>query len=482
MDDTLLSVGARLPGLFCLKSLKPITLAACFFAAALSLQAAFADPPASDRVADDATGSSGDPSQAAAEAAQFHQFEFHAQGTWIFQEKPAFGAAYSGPESLQTRAETSFTLSATGYFAAHLWQGGEFYLDAELFRGQPFSNLLGFGGFPNGELQKGIGHDLADYIPRAFWRQTFGFGGGSEEKQSDQHQLGETLDHNRLVLTAGKLAVTDLFDNNQFSHDPRSQFMNWASYDYGSYDFAADIRGYSWGAAAELDEGDWAMRAGRFLMPRLPDGNQLNYSIMNYHGDQIEVDHSHVLFGEPGKIRVMMFLNRSIMGSFNDALTYAAENHSIPSVATVRKPQDKRGYGINGEQNLTDDIGVFVRLGWADGQTETYSFAEIEQTDQIGLSIKGTRWRRADDTFGIVYVQNGLSTAHQHYLADGGLGVFIGDGALSYHTEDIVETYYSIAINKYLSLSLDYQHIANPAYNSARGPVSVYGTRLHAEY
>ena len=462
--------------------MKTTTLAAGLIAAVLSLQAAFADPPTSERGADGSTDSVPDASSAAPPAPEFHQFEFHAQGTWIFQDKPSFSAAYSGPQSLETRAETSFTLSSTGYFAAHLWSGGEFYLDAELFRGQPFSNLLGFGGFPNGELQKGIGHDLADYIPRAFWRQTFGLGGASDEEQSDQHQLGETLDHNRLVLTVGKLAVTDLFDNNQFSHDPRTQFMNWASYDYGSYDFAADVRGYSWGVAAELDEGDWAFRAGRFLMPRLADGNQLNYSIMNYHGDQVEVDHAHALFGQPGKLRIMMFLNRSIMGSFDDALAYAARNHAIPSVANVRKPQDKRGYGLNGEQNLSDDVAVFARLGWADGQTETYAFAEIERTDQIGLSIKGTRWKRADDTIGVVYLQNGLSTAHQHYLADGGLGVFIGDGALSYHTENIVETYYSIAVNKYLSFSLDYQHIANPAYNSARGPVSIYGTRLHAEY
>ena len=454
--------------------MKPTLLAAGLLLAALSLQPALADPPAAGQSVDDSNGSTQPPA--------FDEFEFHAQGTWIFQEKPSFPAAYSGPESLQTRGETSFTLSTTGYFAAHLWQGGEFYLDAELFRGQPFSDLLGFGGFPNGELQKGVGHNLADYFPRGFWRQTFGLGGGSDQKQSDQHQLAETLDHNRLVLTAGKLAVTDLFDDNQFSHDPRTQFMNWASYDYGSYDFAADVRGYTWGVAAELDEGDWAVRAGRFLVARLPDGNQLNWSIMNYHGDQIEIDHAHTVFGQPGKLRALMFLNRSIMGSFNDALAYAARNHTIPILAPVRKPQDKRGYGLNGEQNLSDDIGLFARLGWSDGQTETYSFAEIERTDQVGLTIKGTRWKRSEDTVGVVYIQNGLSTAHQHFLADGGVGVFIGDGALSYHTEDIVETYYSIAINKYLSFSLDYQHIDNPAYNSARGPVSVYGTRLHAEY
>ena len=419
---------------------------------------------------------------AAADVPQYHEFEFHAQGTWIFQKHPSFGAEYSGPNSLKTHPETSFTLSATAFFAAHLWQGGEFYADAETLRGKPFSNLTGFGGFPNGELEKGAGLEPAGYVPRIFYRQTWGFGGGTDNLDSDQHQLGETVDHNRFVLTIGKVSITDLFDNNLFSHDARTQFFNAAMGDYGSYDYAADGRGYTGGIAGELDWDVWAFRAGRFMQPRSADGTGLDFQIMDYHGDQFEIDHSHTLFDQPGKIRFLAFINRAVMGSYDDALAYAQRTDTVPSLNRVRKPQDKRGYGVNLEQNLTSDIGLFGRLGWNDGQTETYAYSEIERIAQIGLSIKGTQWMRPDDTIGIGYAENGLSTAHQHYLEAGGLGVFIGDGALSYHTEDIVELYYSVALLKSVWFSPDYQHIQNPAYNAVRGPVSIYGVRLHAEY
>ena len=332
--------------------------------------------------------------EAIAEVPEYHPFEFHAQGTWIFQKHPSFGAEYTGQNSLRTHPETSFTLSATGYFAAHLWTGGEFYADLETLRGKPFSNLTGFGGFPNGELEKGAGLEPALYLPRIFYRQVWGFGGGTDNLESDQHQLGETVDHDRFVLTVGKLSITDLFDNNLFSHDARTQFFNAAMGDYGSYDYAADGRGYTGGIAGELDWNTWAFRAGRFLQPRSADGTALAFRILDYHGDQFEVDHSHTFFDQPGKIRLLAFINRADMGSFDDALAYARRTDTIPSLNRVRRPQDKRGYGVNLEQNLTADIGLFGRIGWNDGRTETYAYSEIERSAQIGLSIKGTQWKR----------------------------------------------------------------------------------------
>jgi hypothetical protein len=410
-------------------------------------------------------------------------FEAHFQGTYIWQDKPAFSAAYTGPKSLLPAAEKSYTSSLTAYLALRTNTGGAVYVDPEMIEGVALSNLQGLGGPPNGELQKVSGPNPTFYVPRAFFRQVFGLGGPTLDLDSAFNQLGETVDRNRIVLTLGKVAITDIFDNNSFAHDPRTQFANWTASDFGSYDFAADVRGYSWGGALEVDWQDWALRAGRFLVPRESNGAQLNYSIMNYHGDQIELERDFSILDQPGKLRLLAFRNAAIMGSYLDAIKLARATGTVPSVADVRRPKDKVGWGLNGEQNLTGDFALFGRLGWADGQTETYSFTEVERTRQLGATLKGTRWQRENDTVGVILIENGLSTAHEEYLSLGGLGEFIGDGQLvHYRPEDIFESYYSYAVGKQSWISLDYQHIDHPAYNADRGPVNVYGVRLHTQF
>ncbi len=402
------------------------------------------------------------------------------QATYIWQRKSPFSAAYTGPNSLRTQAEKSYSFSGTLFFGYRLAAGTELYFNPEVVQSAPMSDLTGLGGMLNSEQQKASGPNPTFYRARLFLRQTWNLGGETTRQESQANQLAGNLSAQRVVLTVGNYAVTDIFDNNAYAHDGRTQFMNWSLLTHGAYDYAADTRGYTWGAAMEYYDGDWVYRFGRYLMPIESNGQQLDTRIFRHFSDQAELEYSYTLGGQPGKLRLMAFHNRMISGSFRDAL--AAAGSGTPSVADVRKEQSKYGAGINVEQNLTSDIGMFLRTSWNDGKTETYSFTEVERSVTVGMSMAGTRWGRADDVLGIAGIRNGLSQAHRDYLAAGGTGVFIGDGRLNYRPEDIVEAYYNVRVSKAATLGLDVQKIFHPAYNADRGPVLVAGARLHVEF
>jgi len=398
----------------------------------------------------------------------------HVQATYVWQAKPAFDAAYTGPASLAPWRETGYSFSASAAFGVRPWAGAELYFDPEVVQGKAMSSLHGLGGMTNGEEQKTSGTSPTFYRARLFLRQTWNLGGDSQPVDSDMNQLAGSVASRRVVLTAGNLAVSDIFDANSQAHDARSQFLNWALVAHGAWDFAADARGYTWGAALEYYDSDWAVRAGRFLLPAESNGLPLDTRIFKHYGDQVEVEHHHAWFGQPGTVRVLAFRDRARMGSFRDALAAAAP----PDVGAVRRERSKTGFGLSLDQAVAGRAAMFARASRNDGQSETYAFAEIERS----LSVGATLQVRGADTLGIAAVRNGLSQAHRDYLAAGGIGAFIGDGRLDYHAEQITETYYKIGLGRYAALSLDWQHIANPAYNGARGPVNVAGVRLHGQY
>ena len=398
----------------------------------------------------------------------------HVQATYVWQAKPAFDAAYTGPASLAPWRETGYSFSATAAFGVRPWTGAELYVDPEVVQGKAMSGLHGLGGMTNGEEQKTSGTSPTFYRARLFLRQTWNLGGDSQPVDSDMNQLAGSVASRRVVLTAGNLAASDIFDANSQAHDARSQFLDWALVAHGAWDFAADARGYTWGAALEYYDGDWAVRAGRFMLPAESNGLPLDTRIFKHYGDQVEVEHHHAWFGQPGTVRVLAFRDRARMGSFRDALAAAAP----PDVGTVRRERSKTGFGLSLDQAVAGRAAMFARASRNDGQSETYAFAEIERS----LSVGATLQVRGADTLGIAAVRNGLSQAHRDYLAAGGIGAFIGDGRLDYHPEQIAETYYKIGLGRYAALSLDWQHIANPAYNGARGPVNVAGVRLHGQY
>lgn len=409
-------------------------------------------------------------------------FNIHLQSTYVRQRKDAFDAPYSGPRSLSAQAEMAYSFSATAAIGLRLWRGAELYFDPEVVQGVPLSGLVGLGGMTNGEQQKTSGPNPTFYRARLFLRQSVGLGGETVAVESDLNQLAGPQDRRRIVVTAGNLSVTDLFDNNAYAHDPRTQFLNWALTTHGAYDFAADARGYTWGTAVEVFYDDWALRVGRFLQPEESNGLPLDTRFFVHYGDQVEIEHAHRIGELNGKLRFLAFRNRAAMGSFQEALDLARAQGGMPDITATRRDRTKIGYGVTLEQEVARNVGMFARASWNDGQEETWAFTEIERSLSLGAAIKGAAWGRERDTVGVALVRNGLSGAHQAYLAAGGYGVFIGDGRLNYRPESIAEAYYSLGVGSHAWVTLDLQHIRNPAYNADRGPVTVASVRLHASY
>ena len=308
------------------------------------------------------------------------------QTTYIWQRKPGFDAAYSGQNSLLANREKSYTFTTTAYLGFKPWSGGELYFNPEITQGVPFSNLSGMGGFPNGELTKATGSNPKIYRQRAFLRQTWNLGGGSETVEADLNQMGGMVDRNRFVLTAGNFSTLDIFDDNAYAKDPRTQFMNWGGWSYAAYDYAADSRGYAWGAAGEWYRGDWVYRFARMTGPRDPNGLPIDYQIGRHYGDQFEIEHAHTIGDLPGKVRVLGWRNRAITASFRDALAYGLANPTDPNKQWILKARNgekiKYGIGLNVEQALSTNLGAFLRAMNADGRTETYAFTEVDRSEE----------------------------------------------------------------------------------------------------
>lgn len=416
------------------------------------------------------------------------------QITYNWQKHGSFGAAYSGPNSMTSGADKMYTFSITSHLGMRLWKGGEAYFNPEAASGVPFStNLVGLGGFTNGEITRAAGTTPKLYRQRLFLRQTWNNGGGAEKVESDFNQLPGTVDKNRFVLTMGNFSTLDVFDDNAYAKDPRTQFMNWGNWTYSAWDYAADARGFGWGFAGEWyvggneadGSGDWVLRFGRMTGPKVPNGLPVDFAIGKHYGDQVELERSHHLGGQPGKVRVLGWRNRAVLASFDDATAYlqAHPGGDPQAFFNVRNGEKiKYGLGLNLEQAINDNAGFFFRGMKTDGRTETYAFTEVDNSLSTGVLVKGKSWGRANDAFGLSLAQNTLSADRRRFLAAGGVSFFIGDGALSYKPETIVEAFYNVRVTKNTWVTADFQRIANPAYNAARGPVNVLAVRLHAEF
>jgi carbohydrate-selective porin OprB len=283
-----------------------------------------------------------------------------------------------------------------------------------------------------------------------------------------------------LILTAGKFSGTDVLDGNSYAHDPRTQFNNWSIWDTATWDYAADTRGYTYGVAVELTRGQWTSRLAFLLEPRESNGIHLDRDVRHAHGDNFELEHDHTVACHAGKVLGMVFINHAQMGSYREAVE---RNPTAPEViATRRKGRIKWGVGLNAEQELTPTVGMFVRAGWNDGRTESWAFTEIERTVVFGASITPTIFRRPSDRIGIAVVNNGISRAHRDYFAAGGYGFMLGDGRLRYGAEHLIDAYYSWQIARWAALTGEVQHFSNLAFNRDRGPVTVYGARVHLQY
>ena len=405
----------------------------------------------------------------------------HFQSTYIRQIQPAFHSPYQGAHSLRGEPGASYSLTATASLGLRLGDDTEAYVDPELAQGVPLSGLVGLAAFPNGELAKTSGASLTLYRARLFVRHTWELGGDAVAVDGDANQLRSTYRSRRLVLTAGNVSVLDLFDAGSYAHDPRTQFMNWALMTYGAYDYPADARGYTNGIALDYDDGPWTLRAGRFAEPKTPNGLPLDNGLLRHHGDQIELVHTHAVGAYAGAVRVLAFRARARMADYDDALA-AAPAGTAPSLDAVRSgDRVKAGLGVDAEQQLALDLGLFVRAMKADGKTETFAFTESDASLTAGLLLKGARWARERDSVGLALGADALSPAHRTYLERGGLTSFLGDGTLRYGRERIAELFYSADLGRGLALTADLQRVASPGYNRDRGPAAFYALRLHWE-
>ncbi len=409
------------------------------------------------------------------------RFAIHGQFTYVEQQTDSFAAPYSGPNSLSPNSGRE-TVDATLFIGSRLWPGAEGWIVPEIDQGFGLDDTLGVAGFPSGAAYKVGKNEPYLRLPRAFVRQTVNLGGAAETVEAAADQLGGSRSADRWVFTVGKFAVTDIFDTNQYAHDPRSDFFNWSAIDAGTFDYAADAWGFTVGAAAERYEGSWTLRAGVFDLSNIPNSPHLEPGFHEFQIDA-EIEKRYELFGQTGRVLVTAFDSRARMGLLDQAIALAEATGTTPNPANVREYRSRLGVSLDLEQPFSPDLGVFARVGKAAGNVETYEFSDIDRSVEVGGAIDGRRWHRPGDTIGVAAIDNGISAEREQYLNAGGLGILVGDGRLPHPgAEQIIETYYSFAARSWAHLSLDYQWVKNPAYNTDRGPVSIFAVRLHAQF
>jgi high affinity Mn2+ porin len=423
---------------------------------------------------------------------QTQSWNWHVQNTDIMQGYPPFSAKYSGPNSLPTGGQIRETVEVDLFAGARLWRGAEAHLDILGWQGNGLHDTLGIDDFPNGEAYKAGTTYPRVNLAQLFLRQTIGLGGEQEDVADDELTLAGRQDISRFTITIGRFAVTNIFDHNAYAGDPTGQFMNWALITNIAWDYPADSLGYTTGMAFELNQPKWALRYGffqisgvantwtaedaLFIKPGYQDITAGDGAIFKAWGMVAELERRYTLDNHPGAIRLLGFLNRPHSGSYLAALS--TPGTSITANLAYRL---NYGFGLNWEQAISENAGLFSRVGWNYGRNQAWMFTDVNYTGSVGISVKGAAWNRAGDTFGLAGVMNGISRANQRFLNAGGTGILDGDGALSYGWEEVLETYYDWTVWKSLHFALDYQFVANPAFNRDRGPVNILGSRLHIE-
>jgi high affinity Mn2+ porin len=405
------------------------------------------------------------------------------QATSIGQYHGSFHSPYEGTLSLVSHPEAEASLTSTLFFGLRLASNTELYFDPELAGGRGFSNTNGIANFPNGEMPRVSGATPKPYIARLYGTHDFGFGPAREIVMGGVNELAGSRPMTRYSVTVGRFSITDFFDNNRYTHDPRTQFMGWAVMYNGAWDYPADTRGYTWGWVHEFHTRRWSARYASAAVPRTANGPRFDRQVFRNRGDVFEGEADFAPGGQPGRIRLLSYRNHVNAGTYRLALQRAVATGTTPDVTATRSPGTlKYGFGVNAEQQIREDIGVFGRLGWNDGKTESFMFTAIDRLATVGVSVAGRRWNRPSDTAAAELTVSGISGVHALYLQRGGLDFLIGDGTLRYGAESIFESYYSLQLVEGVFFTTDFQRVVNPAFNRDRGPVSIGSLRLHVEW
>jgi len=409
------------------------------------------------------------------------------QANIILQWHPSFLAKYSGPNSLRSVAESATSRVVTLYLGYKLTSTTEVYLDIESAGGHGISQSLGLAGYPDLDVVRVGLTSQTPYVARAMIRQVIPLTSErvTQDRDATSFTLANTVPARRIEIRAGKFSMVDFFDTNTWGSDSHFQFLNWTIDNNGAYDYAANTRGYTDGVLVEYDDHWFAARFAESLMPKVANGINLDADVARARAENLEFDFTgnHIRH-RTGVLRFLAYLNHADMGNYEQAIEeYLHGQTPTPDiVATRHQGRHKYGFGLNVEQEIASDIGIFGRLGWSDGHNESFAYTECDRTAELGAFSKGTRWHRKNDRAGVAFVANGIVAAHQQYLALGGDGFQLGDGGLTYGPEKIFEGFYTAHVWRGFFTSFDLQHINNPGYNMARGPVLVPSLRLHVDF
>jgi len=416
------------------------------------------------------------------------------QANIIFQGHGPFHSPYEGENSLLSRGEYKTSLVGTLFLGLQLHHNLRYntdgILNVESTGGRGISEALGLAGFTNLDVVRNPNLGSAPYISRVQLHQTIGFTSNLVEVGRTSFSLATEAPERRLELRVGKMSMPDLFDINSVGTDSHLQFLNWTIDNNGAWDYAADTRGYTYGIVAEYVDKSWSARYGVALMPTVANGIDLDWNLRRASGQNMEFELRRSLLGHlvsserKGTIRILSFVNHAHMGLYRDAVkAYLSGIGDRPDISSVAKfGAVKYGFGLNAEQELTQDLRTFLRIGWNEGQHESFAYTEVAQTVVFGADYAGRRWLRPNDKLGAAFVSNAIKRDHQNYLAYGGLGFLLGDGRLTYGRENILEVYYTLHAWRGVFYALDLQSITNPGYNRDRGPVLVGAVRMHVDF
>lgn len=392
--------------------------------------------------------------------------------------------------TVYTIPEQAVSVTSTLFVGRRLWKGAAIYVNPEVSGGEGVSSAVGVAGFPNGETFRiGTSAPLL-YIARAYLLQQIALGRTSYKHiNDDENQLEGSAPNHSITIIAGKFDMADFFDNNAYANDPRTQFMNWALMNNGAWDYPANTRGYTEGLVLQYDVPDWAVRAAEVLEPTQANHSIIEANVTEYHSETVEFERKISIKKLTGSWRLLLYHNVEGAPSYTAAINQMKNGDSTLSqiiqgvIPGTTATGTKNGACLSADQQVSKTVGLFLRAGWNDGLTSTWTFTEIDNTGSLGGTIKGNLWKRANDVFGIAGISNGISPEDRDYLNAGGYGFLIGDGKLTnYGRENIIEAYYDAQITNSFWLTFDYQFVMNPAYNEDRGPVNLFALRAHIEF
>ncbi len=400
------------------------------------------------------------------------------QATFVLQGNTGFRSPYRGDSSLAPVANARNTQSVDLVLGRALWEGAEFVINPSVTRGFGLSNARGIAAFPNNEAFRLGSTDPYAYVPRAFFRQTIALSSDTIPSDDDPLRFSRPLPRERVTITIGKFSAFDIFDDNRYAHDPRTQFLNWALVAGSATDFAADARGYTNGVALEWENGVYAVRGAAFQVSRVANGLSLDPSINRAYQLVGSLERFWEINARHGAIRLLGLLTRARQNRWSDLFETGFDNFD-------RNPNGYRrkgSMGLSFDQEITSDFGVFARFSWGDHRTQSWMFTEHDMAISGGGTLRGERWGRPNDTIGLGTNIGFASAGRQRYLSAGGIGFIVGDGRLNYQPEWVTELYYDTRLAPGIHMALNYQLAVNPGFNADRGPVSIFALRMRTAF